>query len=161
MSQGQPGAMFPDATLPMRGGGAVTFNDLRVRWNLVVIFLGNAPLDAPVAEQLLVLARAGGALAAEDAKAFAVVPTRPGAVTHAWDWPAPLLVDERAALHRRVGAVNAFGEPSAAVYITDRYREIYAVFRDDQPAWPPMIEDVRDWLVFVNLHCAECNRSEW
>ncbi len=153
--------MFPDATLPMRDGGAVTFNDLRVRWNLVVIFLGGAPLDAPVRRQLLAPAHAGGALAAEEAKAFGVVPTGPGAVANAWDWPAPLLVDEHAALHRRVGAVNAAGEPSAAVYITDRYREIYTVFRDDHSPWPPTLDDVREWLVFVNLHCAECNVPEW
>ena len=145
----------------MAEGGAVTLDDLRVRWNLVLIFLGHAPLDAPMARQLLPLARAAGALAADDAKVFVVAPTRPGDMAHAWNWPAPLLLDERATLHRRVGAVNAVGEPRAAVYITDRYREIYAAFRDDQPPWPPTIEDVREWLVFVNLHCAECNRPEW
>ena len=161
MSQAQGGAMFPDATLPMRDGGAVTLNDLRVRWNLVVIFLGAMSLEAAVRRQLLALSHAHAALAAEEARVMVVVPTGPDVSAHTRDWPAPVLVDHGAALHQRVGVVNALGEPSAAGYITDRYREIYAVFREDQPPWPPTVDDVREWIVFVNLHCAECNLPEW
>ena len=71
------------------------------------------------------------------------------------------MLDPDARFHTRVGAVDAHGEPTTSLYITDRYREIYAATRPEDADWPTTVNDVLHWLTFVNIQCPECNPPEW
>jgi len=60
-----------------------------------------------------------------------------------------------------VGAMDAQGQPATSFYVTDRYREIYATMRPEQPGWPARTDDVLQWLTFINIQCPECSPPEW
>ena len=73
----------------------------------------------------------------------------------------PVLVDEDGGIHRELGAVNAEGHDSAAVYITDQFGEVFAVYRTREGQSLPNIADILNWLEFVNAQCPECEAPEW
>jgi hypothetical protein len=153
--------LFPDVTLPTPSGVPVSLGQYRGRRNLVVALLGAGALDERVVRLLEQLARSGAALDEEDAKPLVI---RTGDTD-----PLPIdelpsltvLVDDDGAVHRSLGAVDAAGRPSPALYITDLYREIYLAARPGDSTWPENAESVRSWLVFMNIQCPECNVPEW
>jgi hypothetical protein len=153
--------LFPDVTLPTPSGVPVSLGQYRGRRNLVVALLGAGALDERVVRLLEQLARSGAALDEEDAKLLVI---RTGDTD-----PLPIdelpsltvLVDDDGAVHRSLGAVDAAGLPSPALYITDLYREIYLAARPGDSTWPENAESVQSWLVFMNIQCPECNVPEW
>jgi len=155
-SPGGTGRLMPDATLPMAGGGALSLDRYRPRWNLVLVMLG-APAVSPSAARLLTaLAAARADVEAEDGQVLAIGAGAPPALPNDWAWPFPLAFDVDGSLHRHVGSIDDAGAPAMALYITDPYREIFAVLRPFEPGWPENAGDVLQWLRFVNIQCPEC-----
>jgi hypothetical protein len=153
--------LFPDVTLPTPSGVPVSLGQYRGRRNLVVALLGAGALDERVVRLLEQLARSGAALDEEDAKLLVI---RTGDTDQLPTDELPsltVLVDDDGAVHRSLGAVDAAGRPSPALYITDLYREIYLAARPGDSTWPENAESVRSWLVFMNIQCPECNVPEW
>ena len=157
-SAGGAGELFPDATLPARGGGTVTLDAFRPKWDLVMVMLGAGGVSRDMARLLDQLAQSRAEVEAEDGKVLAV--SASSAPPADWRWPFPLLVDEGGAVHRRAGAVDAAGRPAPALYTTDHYREIYGAMHPGEATWPANAHDVIDWLVFANIQCPECNPPE-
>jgi len=159
-SPGGTGQLFPDATLPVvepHGGGTITLDAFRPKWNLVMVMLG-AGFISPGIERLLdTLAAARADIEAEDGKVLAVAAED---ANNDWRWPFPLLLDDGGRLHQRVGAVDAAGRPAPTLFTTDHYREIYGAMRPGEPGWPRSAKDVTDWLLFANIQCPECNPPE-
>jgi hypothetical protein len=153
--------LFPDATLPLASGGALSIDSLRVRYDLVILMLGAGAIDPAAALLLDALAQGRAAIEEEEGRVLAVCASDRGRMPSDWRWPFPLLIDAHARLHNRVGAVDARGEPTTSLYITDRYREIYAATRPEDADWPTIVNDVLHWLTFVNIQCPECNPPEW
>jgi hypothetical protein len=60
-----------------------------------------------------------------------------------------------------MGALDASGLPAMAVYITDRFGEVFAVFRESEKQAMPSVEEILGWLEFVNSQCPECSPPEW
>jgi hypothetical protein len=73
----------------------------------------------------------------------------------------PVLIDSDAYIHHSVGAVDAAGCATPAVFVTDRFREIYATYVSSEGSALPSAEKVIDWLRFINIQCPECGVSEW
>ena len=160
-SPGGTGVLFPDATLPQAGGTSISIDSFRVRYDLVIVMLGTGVIVPAVARLLDELARARTSIEAEDGQVLVVIATDPGGVPRDWPWPFPPLLDSGARLHARVGAIDTEGQPATSFYVTDRYREIYAMARPGQPHWPVTADDVLRWLTFINIQCPECNPPEW
>lgn len=160
-SPGGTGTLFPDATLPLASGGALSIDSLRVRFDLVILMLGAGAIDPAAARLLDALVRDRSAIEGEEGRVLAVRVDGRRAASDEWRWPIPLLLDADARFHARVGAVDAAGQPITSLYVTDRYREIYATTRPGQPDWPQAADDVLQWLSFVNIQCPECNPPEW
>jgi hypothetical protein len=159
-SPGGMGRLFPDATLPTVDGKSLSLDRFRPRWDLVVLMLGPGPLSGPAARLLGQLAEASAALASEDGRVVVIAADTPERWSGAWSYPFPLAFDASAGLHRRLGAVDAAGRPDAALYITDRFREIFIVLRPGSASWPTSARDVIEWLTFINIQCPECNPPE-
>lgn len=64
-------------------------------------------------------------------------------------------------LHQRLGALNPSGDPSWALYLTDRWGEIFACWRSLERPEPPSAAEVVSWIAFVNYQCEECTASRW
>ena len=156
------GEMFPGFMLSMPDGSPVELERYRGRNNLILIFagdvLGRAGPTGPLLEDLV--ARSAE-LVAEVAQVLVVVASRCGVVSQGDPGPFPILVDSDAHTHRRVGATDAAGQPAPTLFITDRFREIYATYVSAEGSALPSAEEVMEWLRFINIQCPECGVPEW
>jgi hypothetical protein len=63
-------------------------------------------------------------------------------------------------VHNTVGASGAKAVPAAALYITDRFLEVFAVWRTGTGDRLPDISDVLPWLTYLDSQCPECTPTE-
>jgi peroxiredoxin len=157
----RPGEIFPGFTLPDVDGSPVCLEHYRGRKNLVVVFAGDNVVGAPVTVLLEELDARAEELTLEAVQVLVVVPWRSGAVPQRALGAFQVLVDDDARIHRNVGATDAAGRAAPAVFVTDRFREIYAAYL---PVPGPALlgaREILDWLVFINIQCPECGVSEW
>lgn len=154
------GTTFPDFVLPAADGGRVELETYRGRRNLVVVCAGAGPLPGTLARLLDELAKRGEEVASEAAQVITVVTTAEAA-RNARRAGFPVVLDEAARLHARVGASDDAGRPAPAVFVTDRFREIYATYVLTPGAPLPDARAVLGWLVFINIQCPECGAPEW
>jgi peroxiredoxin len=154
------GQRLPDFEFVSADGASVRLSDYRGRSNLVLLFTQD---DQCTAELLSAVASRYQEIKAEDAQVLAVAPTP--ADGRRWQrqlaLPYSVVADPQSKVYPRVGAINSQGQPAAALYVTDRFGEIFAVYRtrDGQPL--PAVADVLNWLEFVNSQCPECEPPEW
>jgi peroxiredoxin len=156
------GEIFPGFMLSMPDGSPVELERYRGRNNLILIFAGNvlgrAGPTSPLLEELVALS---AELAAEVAQVLVVVASRSAVASQGDPGPFPILVDSDAHIHRRVGATDAAGQPAPALFVTDRFREIYATYVSAEGSALPSAKEVMDWLRFINIQCPECGVPEW
>lgn len=75
--------------------------------------------------------------------------------------PFPVLSDENRHIHRELGAVDSEHCDEAAVYVTDRFGEVFAAYRTSDCQTLPTVADILKWLEFINAQCPECEVPEW
>src|SRR5438046_9333184 len=122
------GAVLPGFMLPAIDGSSVSLESYGGRTNLVVVFAGGKMDESPVAVLLEELVARREEFALEAAQVLVAVTSQPPAVPQRGRWPFPVLVDDGAHIHRNVGATDAAGRPAPAVFVTDRFREIFAAY---------------------------------
>ncbi len=166
------GTVTPANELPSKGhrlhdfeltsalGPVVRLSDYRGRSNLVLIFTD----DRTETRQLLVdMAGQYAQIKDEQAQVLAVLKSRQQAsgAKQELQLPYPVLADDDGRAHRRAGAVDLQGHNSAAVYVTDRFGEVFGVYRTRDGQSLPTVAEILDWLEFVNSQCPECEPPEW
>ncbi len=166
------GSLTPADELPSKGrrlheielrsapGRVIRLSDYRGRSNLVLIFTD----DRPASKQLLTdLAGQYTEIKDQEAEILVIVRTQEQAseVKQQLKLPYPVLADQDGRIYRYAGAIDAQQRHAAAVYVTDRFAEVFAVYRtrDGQPL--PGVADILSWLEFVNSQCPECEPPEW
>jgi len=161
VSKGLPGihTLLPQLIVRVAGRLLVAGSEYKGRRNLVLVLAEEAgdPL-------LGALARLGGELQQKEAQVIAVLP--PGECTAeqlAWTAGAPVLaaeaVDED--VYARFGAIDTAGKRAWAVYVTDRWGEIFAFWRACSGDARPAAEEILSWLDHINHQCEECLPSAW
>ena len=155
------GEPLPGFMLPAIDGSSVSLESYRGRTNLVVVFAGDKMDESPVAVLLEELVARREEFALEAAQVLVAVTSQPAAGPQRGRWTFPVLVDDGAHIHRNVGATDAAGRPAPAVFVTDRFREIFAAYLPGHGAALPGAKEILDWLVFINIQCPECGVPEW
>ena len=155
------GELLPSVTLSMPSGTAFALGQYSGRRNLVILLLGTGSPGERVSRLLAQLAQSRVALDEEDAKVLVVHTGDAAWLSDEESRSLTVLVDDDATFHRCLGAVDAAGRATPALYITDRYREIYHATRPGDAQWPMSAEEVLSWLVFMNIQCPECGAPEW
>lgn len=158
---GRRGEMFPGFMLSMLDGTPVELEKYRGRNNLVLLLAGNALGASPAGLLLEDLVARRAELAAEMAQVLVVVAPRCALAPQGEPGPFPILVDSDAHIHHGVGATDAAGQPAPALFVTDRFREIYATYVPADGSALPSAQEVMDWLGFINIQCPECGVPEW
>ncbi len=150
LSEGPPrrGQLMRDFVLASATGERVSLSDYRGKKNLVVVFTGH--------ERLLLLqqlAAQQNELSNEQAQVLVVL------LGEISDLHLPFAVvgDADGTVHAAVGAAA----DAPALYITDRFGEVFAAFRTAEGKALPSAAEVLDWLDFVNQQCEECFPPEW
>jgi peroxiredoxin len=154
---------MPDFTLPSSDGKQVSLYDYRGRSNLVVFFAGRG--QDPTENTLLsALAERYGEIADTDFEVVLVLAESIGQANEfrrKMQFPFPVLADADMHVHNSVGASGAQAVPAAALYITDRFLEVFATWRTGAGERLPDISDVLSWLTYLDSQCPECTQIEW
>jgi len=157
------GQLIRDFTLISTLGQPISLSDYRARSNLVLIFAGRGDRSSDI-EILAEIARDYAGFLDEQAQVLAIVPcTREKAarIKAETNLPFPLLVDEDGLIHRHTDAADNYGQPATAIYITDRFGEVFAVYRAVEGQTMPDVREIVTWLAFINSQCPECGPPEW
>ena len=155
------GQLIRDFELTSTEGRRVSITDYKGRFNLVLVFADGRPSSL---EFLTGVAKAYGEIRDEQAEVLAVLEcaiqraTRLKEETRA---PFPVLADADGRMHRLIGAHDSSGQPTMAVYITDRFGEVFVAFREAEKQSMPTTQEILGWLTFVNSQCPECSPPEW
>jgi len=156
------GRILPDFALPVAfSGRQVQASDFRGRANLVVI------VDDGLSETANLISEADrqyGEIKNQETEVLLII--RPLQLTAATDQESLkqlpcALVDEDGCIHRRLGALDAQGHDSAAIYVTDRWGEVFGIYRKSGGQSVPDIAEILSWLEFINSQCPECDPPEW
>jgi peroxiredoxin len=154
------GRRFRDFALISALGRTVQLSDYRGRANLVLIVGDERPETAKLMSDA---ATQYAEIKNEQAEVLAILPASQLAAEakQRSRTPYPVLADEQGRVHRKLGAADAQGHERAAVYITDRFGEVFGVYRTLEGQPLPDIADILSWLEFVNAQCPECEPPEW
>ena len=157
------GHLMPDFTLLSSNGKQVSLYDYRGRANLALFFLGRTQ-DAGDNALLSALAARYSEIAETDSEVVVVLAE---SVAQADEFrrkmhlPFPVLFDPDMRVHNMVGASGAQAVPAAALYITDRFLEVFAAWRTGTGDRLPDISEVLSWLTYLDSQCPECTQIEW
>ena len=157
------GQLIRDFTLPSTLGKHISLSDYRGSSNLVLVFAGGGAGSSDV-KSLAEIAADYPHIHEEQAEVLAVMqctPEKAARIKQEANFPFPLLVDEDGRIHRSAGAVDGQGHPATAIYITDRFGEVFAVYRAAEGQAMPRARDIVEWLSFINSQCPECGVPEW
>jgi len=157
------GDMIPFFRLMSAAGEEVRSWDFKGKKNLVIFFTHSLACER-CRDYLMVLASRYSDIAGEETEVIAIVPASFEDVAEAkrrLELPYIVLSDPDGATHAGFGAVNPLGQPTAAIYVSDRYGQIYVdrvAGEDDELL---SYQDVLSWLLFIEYQCPECGAPEW
>ena len=157
------GQLIRDFTLTSTLGQQVSLSDYRGRSNLVLVFAGGGAGN-PDRKLLAEIAADYTHIHEEQAEVLAVMQCareRATRIGQEENLSFPVLVDEDGRIHRPAGAVDKEGHPATAIYITDRYGEVFVVYRAAEGQAMPGSGEIVAWLSFINSQCPECGSPEW
>lgn len=175
MTQAQSAGNAPQSHYPCRGhllrnfallsaaGKQVQIADYRGRANLVLVLAGAQGCE-PKLDLLSQLASRQSEILEQEAQVIAVLyctRVQAQAVRSRAQLPFAVLADSAGMVHRALGGLDGNGQPRLAVYVTDRYAEVFATWRTAQGDAAPRAEDILEWLEFINRQCPECFPPEW
>ncbi len=142
-------------------GKRVRLSDYRGRSNLLVFLTDERP---EVHELLAALRSHHEQIQSEGTQVLAILPVsheQTKKTRERLNLPFTVLSDENRHIHRLLGAVDSEDRDAAAVYVTDRFGEVFAVYRTSDRQTLPTVADILKWLEFINAQCPECEAPEW
>ena len=155
------GQLIRDFTLTSTLGQPISLSDYRRRSNLVLVFAGDSSPDLKI---LAEIAADHARFLDQQTQVLAIMQCSQGKgarIKEQANLPFPLLVDEDGRIHRSAGAADNYGHPAAAIYITDRFGEVFAAYRAADGQAMPEVHEIVTWLAFINSQCPECSPPEW
>ncbi len=157
------GQLIRDFTLISTLGRPISLSDYRGRSNLVLVFAGVGDSSSDI-KMLAEIAAEYARFLDEQTQVLAILqctPEKGARIKAETNLPFPLLVDEDGRIHRHTGAADNYGRPATAIYITDRFAEVFAVYRATEGQTMPDVREIVTWLAFINSQCPECGPPEW
>jgi peroxiredoxin len=157
------GHLMPDFTLSSSDGKQVSLYDYRGRSNLVLLFAARTK-DSSDSPLLRALAKRYCEIAETNSEVVVVLAdsiARADEFRRKMHFPVLVLSDPDMRVHNMVGARGAQAVPGAALYITDRFLEVFAVWRTGSGERLSDITDVLSWLNYLDSQCPECTQIEW
>jgi peroxiredoxin len=157
----EKGRRFPDLELTMASGCRIHLSDYRGRSNLVPIFTDDQRATAKLLSEM---AGSYARFRGQEAEIIAIAESPKhecARIEEQLKLPFSVLSDEDGRIHHVVGASDLEGHAAAAAYVTDRYGEVFAVYRTRDGQHLPRAAEILDWLEFISIQCPECEPPEW
>lgn len=159
----RPGDALPPFELPEGGGRRIHVGDYRGRRNLVLFFVDS--MDCRKCQEVLqLLNTAFDEIIAEETQLLIIMPASADSAREfkeSLGLRFPVLADSSGSVFRRYGVVGESGELLLAVFISDRFGELYhvAIARGEHEL--PSAKEILGWLSFIEIQCPECGAPEW
>ncbi len=156
------GQRLRDFRLPDLSGHEVQLSDLWGYRNLVLLFAADLPVS--LIGLLSEIARHYSEFAEEQAQVLVVVAGTKAQAEEKLgtrDLPFSILLDVDGKEHRSACAFEPGGRLGPEIYVTDRYGEIFQVYRTFDGRSVPKVGELLEWLQFINMQCPECFPPEW
>lgn len=157
------GHLLRNFALLSAAGRQVQFADYRGRANLVLVLAG-AQGSEPELGLLTELVSRQAEILEQEAQVIAVLycaREQAQAIKSRAQLPFVMLADSEGVVHRSLGALDGNGSPRLAVYLTDRYAEVFTAWRTAYGDADPSPQEILEWLEFINRQCPECFPPEW
>ena len=155
----QRGTVLRDLEVSMADGTRRLLSSVRGTSSLILIFTAGQDLSAFLAT---LLARKS-TLIQNNARVL-VVAAKQMQLAELSKWQdnlCLLALDQNGELHRALGATDGQENPVPTIYITDRFGEVFAAFRSENPTSLAGMDEIIRWLEFIEQQCEECSPSEW
>jgi hypothetical protein len=153
------GQVLRDYSLLKTDGTPLLLSDFRGKQNLLLIFLvGSEPTSISGAQAQLLQALSEKSGEVRELETRVIVVVRPEQLPTVAALSAELVVavDPSGTVFSDVGA-----EPDTTIYITDKFREVFHVYRIAEGASLPSASELVGWIEFVAMNCPECHPPEW
>jgi AhpC/TSA family len=155
--------LFLSGMLPTEGSEARYIGRIGAELDNLVLFLAGRTEDSADSPVLSALAKRYGEIAETDSEVVVVVAesvAQADEFKRKMHFPVSVLSDTDMQVHNMVGASCAHAVTAAALYITDRFLEVFAVLRTGTADRQPDISDVLSWLTYLDSQCPECTQIE-
>jgi peroxiredoxin len=155
------GHIIRDFCMCSSEGQEVLLSEYRGHCNVVLVFTGESD---SAAELLSELRRHQRDLAENETRALALVAgsqQRASELKHALHLNFEVLVDVDGSVHRSMGVEDQLGHLLPAVFVTDRFGEVFAAYKAGQGKSLPGVKEILGWIEFINRQCPECGPLEW
>jgi len=142
-------------------GQPVFLSDTRGRCNMVLVLAGESDLAQDFLSEL---GRRQADLSSNETRALAVVAgtwEQARELKRALNLNFDVLADKDARVHRSLGTADQKGHILPAVFVTDRFGEVFAAFRASPGKSLPGFTEILSWIDFINALCPECGPREW
>jgi peroxiredoxin len=155
----QSGTVLRDVEVTMADGTRRLLSSLRGNSSLVMVFTGGRR----VSNLLTPLAGREAILNENNARVLVIATARDQLVANSELQGKVFLlaIDDNKGVHGTLGATDAAQNPVPAIYITDRFGEVFAAFQSENPSLLPNAEEIIRWVEFVSYQCEECSPPEW
>jgi len=156
------GHVLFDCSLPSTQGQQISFYDYRGRCNLIVVLAGN--MEPEPKQFLAMLSQHYPEIQAQNAEVLLVLPcprAEAKRIHEQESFPFVVLADGNLHAQEMGGGLDSIDNPSAAVYVTDCFLEVFAAWRTSAGDQFPAIAEVLSWLQHIESQCPECSQPEW
>lgn len=157
----EKGDVIRDFQLFSSEGRSVLLSEYRGLSSMVLVFAG----ESDSANHLLSeLGTRQPELAGNEARALAIVVgprERASELRHVLHLGFEVLADGNGRVHRSLGTEDPAGHLLPAVFITDRFGEVFAAYKAGQGNSLPAVNEIMSWIDFINCQCPECGPVEW
>ena len=153
------GSVLRDFELKSAAGQPVLLSEYRGHSSLLLILAGTPSVSASLLQTINSYHRQ---LAKSEARILILVA---GTQQQAFELKTGLrpgieiLADSDGRVHRAMGAVDRSGQIAPALFITDRFGEVFADYRLRKE--PPSPDQILNWIDFIDRQCPECGPLEW
>jgi len=155
------GDVIRDFQLFSAEGQPVLLSEYRGLSSMVLVFAG----ESDSANNLLCeLGLHQPELAENETLVLAIVvgpQERASQLRHAFHVGFEVLADENGRVHHSLGTEDQAGHLFPAVFITDRFGEVFASYRTGEGESLPGAAEILSWVDFINRQCPECGPLEW
>ncbi|HJT54017.1 MAG TPA: hypothetical protein VJ848_09220 [Candidatus Angelobacter sp.] len=155
----QRGTVLRDLEVSMADGTRRLLSSVRGTSSLILIFTAGQDLSIFLAALLT----RKSALVQNNARVL-LIASKQAQLVELSKWRDNVCLpalDQDGGLHRALGATDGQKNPVPTIYITDRFGEVFAAFRSENPTSLPDMEEIIRWLEFIEQQCEECSPPEW
>lgn len=147
--------LIANLNLTKSSGRSMRISDYRQKKNLVILFT-DAPDFGLLSGLVNAMSERYAEFRAEEAEILVVVRHLSHSLARLQTGlPYPVVTVQGDGINSKTSPANLQRLTSATIFVLDRYGEVYATYLPDDLVSVPTVDDLLEWLQFIELQCPE------